>query len=356
MAEYSISPAIFPHGSMEEEWYREVQSSDAFCAIHLPGLQIPFNMPISLNDVHLERFTWMQWVLFERSDEASRLKIEFDHGLHTFLTCRVSKEIPLKFELDSILLQKKKSVQDFTSALRLLKEGTIIDPSSSVQYVRKKDRNLRHIGTYGRGLIEANLKNKYMLDAKTLSLLPVMIEALTAHEVTDDPTIGLAIRSFDRSYGYSLEHDEKLAFLFSALEATFGEYRKQSRPKPRISIGKAASLVSCAANTASIAIFLDDAEKGKKLRNLIAHGSTESVAGISCDIEVTLREIIRDGLRCLIIFAAQKTSFENDLDSIQVGLSHEPAKLAFQILLGYAGNGNATALKILTHIKAPFRN
>ena len=354
MAELSATLAQFPPGSMEEKWYQALPRGAAFSAIHMPGLRIPFQMPILLGDIHLERFSWMQWVLFERTDEASRLKLEFEKGSHTFLTCRVSKTVPLSSAPEAVHLRQKKSIQNLTSALRLLKEGTIIDPYSSVHYIRQGNLTRREIGTFGRSLIEADLSNKYMLDAKTLKLLPDLLSALSESAITQDPTIGLAIRSFDRSYGYSLEHEEKMAFLFSALEATFGEYRKQSRPKPRVTIGKAASIVSCSAATAGIADFLDDADKGRKLRNTIAHGSSEPLVGISADADLMLREIIRDGLRCLIIFATRKSALATQLESLKAGLSLEPAKLAFQTLLGHASTGSAAALKIIADIQAPY--
>ncbi|UHH33041.1 hypothetical protein LUW10_14950 [Pseudomonas veronii] len=355
MAELSATQAQFPPGSMEEKWYQALPREGAFSAIHVPGLLIPFQMPIRVGDILLERFSWNQWVLFERTDEATRLKLEFDRELHTFLTCRVATIVPLRSGLEAVHLRQKKRIQNFTSALRLLKEGTIIDPYSSVHYIRQGDFTRREIGTFGRGLIEADLSNKYILDAKTLKLLPELLSALSESAITQDPTIGLAIRSFDRSYGYSLEHEEKMAFLFSALEATFGEYQKKNRPKPRVTIGKAASMASCSAATADIADFLDDAEKGRKLRNTIAHGSSEPLVGISADADLMLREIVRDGLRCLIIFATRKSALSTQLESLQKGLSLEPAKLAFQSLLGYASTGNAAALKIIADIQAPYQ-
>lgn len=90
MAEYSFTQTQFPPGSMEENWYKRLLKSDAFCAIHIPGLQIPFLVSIQINDFCLERLSWMQWVLFERTDEAERLKLEFEQGLHTFLICRIT--------------------------------------------------------------------------------------------------------------------------------------------------------------------------------------------------------------------------------------------------------------------------
>lgn len=350
MFEYSQKIILSTPSDITIGWSHEIVSPVFFCAIHLPGLQID-RYEIDIDGFRLRRLPWIQWSVLERTDESERIKREFEEGLQTF--CLFNQNDLTGECVSSIETQDKLSrkLNVLVSALRLLKPGRVIDPSGSVRYTRIGSINTRCVGRFGRGLLGNDIHDRYCLNEIDNTYLHRIIADLNHPDVLSDSTIGLAIRSFDRSYGYTLILGERLAFLFSALEATFGEYKKQNRPIPKVSLGKVASMVSRSLAAGDVESFFDDKNRGQLLRNTVAHGGIDTHPEFATTAETIIEATVRDGLRSLLRFSAIKSSSTSALEAICPGLSNEPTKLAFQRVLSFAAKGSVEANSIVSLIK-----
>jgi hypothetical protein len=326
----------------------------AFLAVfHLPGVELA-DPVMQVAGLWLQRISWRDWIMIEHKEDAFRLYGEFHKAEHVFFSVNLTEEEVAGHTAEYVQSVCERELLVLVAAMRIHKAGQAIDPRLSTRYLRVKELNSRRPGPYGPRLLEFPAEPRYRIEADDLtdiSFLHLRLEHLFA---ASDPGVMLALRSFGFSYGYGLSGAQKLAFLFSALEAVFGEYRKQNRPTPRVTLGTAAALVSREPNQAVVAAFLDSPSGARGLRNQVAHGDVNVTPEVDDPLILRLDGIIRDGLRTLVVFATEQVALAPQLDGIETGLGNAPPKLAFQKLLGHAAKGSPAALSIITSLPKLF--
>ncbi|NVZ92445.1 hypothetical protein HX813_29880 [Pseudomonas yamanorum] len=316
-------------------------------ALHIPGLVLE-HPAIMVANLNLRRLEWIEWWILENSDVAERLKAEFENGLHTFLV--VERPDFQGNDAAATVLESgdAERLHLLVTALRIAKQGLLRNPSGSMQYTRRHDLNKRTPGLFGRSLFEPDMAKQYKLRADDITLVEAIMADISHPEVVEERTIQLALRHFDASYDHYLDREERLLHAFTALEATYGEYKKQARPIKGISLGQAAAALWPQVTGVHISKFLDEKTQARGLRNAAAHGDFTNWPSKQTDVMIEqLREILRVGLRCLLKMAVQKKSLKNELENISLGLSSTPAKAAFQNVLSNAARGSSSAVGLL---------
>lgn len=321
-------------------------------ALHIPGLELE-HPAMMVADLGLRRLDWIEWWMLEDSDIAERLKAEFEHGLHTFLVVERPEFQGDESAADDLASGDAEMLHRLVTALRIAKQGDVHDHSCSMQYTRTRDLNKRTPGLFGRNLFESDMAKKYVLRADDVALVEAIMADLSHSEVVGERTIQLALRHFDASYDHYLDREERLLHAFTALEATFGEYKKQARPIKDVSLGKSAAALWPQAAGINIAKFLDDKEQARGLRNAAAHGDLTNWPPKQIDTIIEkLREVLRIGLRYLLKMTAQRKILGTELERISIGLSSMPAKAAFQHMLSHAAHGSSSAVCLLHKLLA----
>jgi hypothetical protein len=316
-------------------------------ALHVPGLELT-RQTTEIAGLPLRRLRWVEWMVLEHGATAEALYGEFQDGLHSFAVIDRRDFCGDDAEAEALAIRDVAMLRHVVSALRLVRPGALLDPEGSMRYERRGPKNRRTPGRFGRQMFEREYTRKYVL-GDTDALAACAIAADLIHpEVSDERTIQLAVRHFDASYNHTLDNEERLLHLFTSLETTFGEYKKNARPVSGATLGKSAAILWPSATRASVADFLDDKAQARGLRNAVAHGDLggRTSAQVDADIE-RLREALRFGLRTLLRFSARRSSLVAALGGISTGLGALPPKAAFQHVLGHAAKGSAAARHLL---------
>jgi hypothetical protein len=304
--------------------------------------------------IWIRQLRWSDWNLIENSDDAWRLHREFHEAGHVFCTLVLDDFAGTSIEADDFRTSCELALLQLITAMRLHKTGPAIDPRYSTRYVRMGSLNLRTYSDYGTRLLEFPPDARYLIEEGDLSEIAFLAEKLEAIAQAPDSGIQLALRNFGFSYGHGLSTTQRLAFLFTALEAVFGEYRKENRPSPKVTLGAAAAAITREAPANSLKGFLDGASAARGLRNKVAHGSLSAPLEGDDPIIQRLENAVRDGLRALVVFAAERSSLKPQLDQIQAGLSSTPPAAAFQSLMSHAAKGSQAARAVLKCIGGQF--
>lgn len=318
---------------------------------HLPGLELA-DPAMQVAGVWLQRILWTDWATLEHRGDALRLHGEFIKAGHVFCCVNLSEKNLKGRSAEEVECVCQNALLILIAALRVHKTGQVTDPRFSNRYLRVEEVNTRRVGPYGARLLGSPPEPRYHVDTRDLAEIAFLHQHLQTLFLARDPGVMLALRSFGFSYGYGLSGAEKLAFCFSALEATYGEYRKQNRPNPRVTLGAAAAVVSREADPAALITFLDNA--GRDLRNQVAHGDVSVAHETGDTVILRLEGIVRDGLRVLIVFTSEQSRLATQLEAIEAGLGSVAPKLAFQKLLGHAAKGSARALSVVASLLESF--
>lgn len=327
----------------------------AFLAVfHLPGLALDEPVLEVVPGIWVQRITWADWRMVAHGGDAERLYREFEQAGHVFLSVNAPDYTGGETGAEQGREIIRSAVLELVTALRLHKSGPLIDPRFSQQYLRVGSLNVRIPGPYGARLLEYPQNPRYLLNTADLADLAVLHRNVVAVAQIADPGIALALRAFGFSYGYGLTVPQRLAYLFVALEAVFGEYRKQNRPTPRVTLGAVAAMVSREDDTAALQAFLDDAQAARRMRNAVAHGDISGTPTASDPVVPRLEDIVRDGLRALIAFAAEYATLQPHIEAIETGMGALPPKAAFQKLLSHAAKDHAMAKAMTLALMASY--
>ncbi|WP_431264051.1 hypothetical protein ACQ859_30060 [Roseateles chitinivorans] len=320
--------------------------------LHMPGLELP-QTRAQIAGIGLRPLRWVEWLVLEHTATAEALKAEFEHGRHSFAVVERTDFTGDDAQAEAMGADDLAALQRVVSALRLVKSGDLLDPAGSVRYERRGSLNRRYVGHFGRQLFEPEHARTYVLGKADVVAAEVIAADLAHPQVAADRTIRLAIRHFDASYDHTLEARDRLLHLFTSLEATFGEYKKQARPVTGASLGQSAAALCPSATRAATTNFLDDKAQARGLRNAVAHGDLDDRDPAQLDAAVErLRSVLRVGLRGLVRFAARRHGSTVTLDSISAGLGALPPKAAFQHVLGHAAKGSIAARDLLAALSA----
>lgn len=319
-------------------------------ALHIPGLELTRDNT-EFAGLVLRRLRFVEWMMLEHDATAQALRTEFEEGLQSFVLID-RKDFAGDDDAAKALVNCDVTMtRSIVSALRLVKDGTLLDPEGSMRYQRRGTENNRTVGMFGRQLFESNYSRMYVLGDTDVAAAESIVADLIHPTVSADRTIQLAIRHFDASYNHTLDDEGRLLHLFTSLEATFAEYKTHTRPVPGASLGQSAAALWPAAAREGIARFLDEKSQARGLRNALAHGDigTRTPAENNTDVE-RLREILRSGLRMLVRLASRHTGLITALESVSTGLGALPPKAAFQHLLGNAAKGSIEAENLIAKL------
>lgn len=333
---------------MTDTTFRERLAYPAFVhALHVPGLELD-RAATDIAGLPLRRLSWVEWLALEHTATAEALMREFEEGLHSFVFID-----RLDFRGDEtaawdLALDDAARLSRLVTALRIVKPGDLLDPAGSMRYQRRGSNNFRTPGRFGRRLFEQEHARKYVLRDEDVALAEALAAHLAQSDVAEDRTIQLAVRHFDASYDHAIDIEERLLHVFTSLEATFGEYKRQARPVAGVSLGKTAAALWPPAARGGIANFLDDKDQARGLRNAVAHGDVGGKTPTQLDAAIErLREVLRMGLRHLLRLSARRAALATRLERVSTGLVTLPAKAAFQHVLGHAAKGSAEAKALL---------
>lgn len=332
---------------MSEQPSPQVVSPPFLAAFHLPGLLLADPVLEVVPGVELREISFPDWLMLEHSDLAFELSHAFTTGHHAFYVAVFPDFAGTTEEaerLRDILLDELRWI---LTALRLHKAGPLVDPAQSVVYLRTGSLNLRRPGLYRHRRFEGD-QDRYALSAAECDQVAGIFARLRRYLDRPDPTIDLALRHFAWAYRYALSPEHRATLLYTALEATFGEYSKARRGPPKATVGEAAAVVSRAADRERLAAFLDDRERGRGARNALAHGVADGSPVPLSEVIPIVEDAVRDGLRTLVGFAPHMASIAGELEAVDAGLSQRAPKDAFQVLLAHAARGSAEATAILT--------
>lgn len=319
-------------------------------ALHVPGLRLE-SPGMMVSGLSLRRLEWLEWLMLENNDTAERLKAEFEEGEHTFLVVDRADFRGDHESADALADGDVTMLHQLVTALRIAKPGELLNPAGSMRYQRTRDLNVRTPGNFGRQLFERTSTRPYRLQKSDVPIIEAIYKDLCHPDVTNDRTIKLALRHFDASYDHYLDIEERLLHTFTALEATFGEYKKSARPVANVSLGRSASALWRNGLGAAFASFLDDKYQARGLRNAAAHGDFNGWKSTEIDAMIEqLREVLRTGLRHLLRLAAQRTNLISKLELVAPGLGTVPGKVAFQHLLGHAAKSSTLAITLLEQL------
>ncbi|MGN6275207.1 MAG: hypothetical protein ACTHNP_04650 [Solirubrobacterales bacterium] len=324
----------------------EVASPPFLAAFHLPGLLLSDPVLEVAPRVELREITYQDWLMLEHSDLAFELSHAFTTGNHAFYVAALTDFAGTTEEAKLLLGVLLGELRWILTALRLHKAGPLIDPAQSVIYLRTGSLNLRAPGLYRHHLFGAN-EDRYGLTAAECDRVAAILAQLRRYLDQPDPTVDLAFRHFEWSYRYALSPAHRATLLYTALEATFGEYSKAQRRAPKVTLGEAAAVVSRAADYDRVAAFLDDPERGRGVRNRLAHGVADGSSVPLSEVIPIVEDAVRDGLRALVGFVLLKPSIAAELEAVEADLSRRRPKDAFQGLLAYAARGSEEAVAIL---------
>ena len=90
------------------------------------------------------------------------------------------------------------------------------------------------------------------------------------------------------------------------------------------------------------------------MRNAVAHGSISGTLAADDPVVARLDDIVRDGLRAMIAFAADHAALQPQLEQIEISMGTLPPKAGFQKLLSYAAKGHAVAKVLILAIVANY--
>lgn len=315
--------------------------------LHIPGLELGVSS-MTVAGLSLRRLDWIEWLIIENGDIAERMKGEFGEGCHSFLVADRPDFRGGETAAGDLATCDMASLNLLVTALRLFKPGELLNPDTSVQYQRRGSLNSRSVGRSGRNLFNLNRARQYLLQKDDGVQIEALMHDLSHPEVSGDSTIRLALRHFNYSYDHHLDIEERLLHVFTALEATFGEYKKSARPVSGVSLGRSAAALWPAGSSNTVAAFLDDKTQARGLRNAAAHGDFSGWTHLQIETMIErLREVLRVGLRHLLRMASHRATLVTDLECVFTGLSAIPVKSAYQKTLGYAANGSSLAATLL---------
>lgn len=319
-------------------------------ALHIPGLELESSKML-VAGLSLRRLDWVEWFVLENGDTAERLKADFEEGSHTFLVVNRPDFQGDDAAADVLADSDMTTLQHLVTALRVAKPGELLDPLGSMRYERIRSRNRRTPGHFGRQLFERQSVLPYALQKGDVTEIEAILGDLCHPDVANDRTIQLALRHFDSSYDHYLDVEERLLHAFTALEATFGEYKKSARPVAGVSLGRSASALWRNSVGNTFASFLDDKNQARGLRNAAAHGDFNDWTDTEINAMIErLREVLRVGLRHLLRLAARRANLTSELESVAPGLGTVPGKVAFQHVLGHAANASVGAVTLLEQL------
>lgn len=310
--------------------------------MHLPGIALE-NPILEIGGMRLTRMRLADYVVLEDSELAMEMAGPWEANEHAFWAVVLDDFVGSAAEAEDVRNICLENVRVLLRALRLHKAGPVVDPAQSTLFLRLGPTNIRRPGLYRHRLMEGTLTPRYELGVVDDQPVSDLVAKLRAPRVAEDPTIGLALRHLDWASRYGLRAEHRAALLFVALEATYGEYSRTSRPSPRCRLGQAAAMVSRAADATAVGTSLDGPVR--QFRNRTAHGAVDGL--FSTDELTMLEDGVRDGLRALVDFACRFDDSHDRLEDVADGLSGLPTKLAFQTLLGHAANGSPDALAML---------
>jgi hypothetical protein len=317
-------------------------------ALHIPGLELTRDNT-EIAGLVLRRLRWVEWMILEHGATAEALQLEFEQGLHSFVLIDRKEFAGDSDAAEALANCDVAMLRRIVSALRLVKAGILLDPEGSMRYQRLSSLNIRTPGVFGRLLFEPKYSRTYVLSETDAAAAEEIVADLAHPTVAGDRTIQLAIRHFEASYDHTLDDEDRLLHLFTALEATFAEYKTHTRPVPGASLGESAATLWPTATREGVARFLDEKSEARGLRNAVAHGNLggRTPAQVNTDVE-RLREILRLGLRMLVRLTSRRNGLITALENVSTGLGALPPKATFQHLLGHAAKGSVEAKKLLT--------
>jgi hypothetical protein len=261
----------------------------------LRGLQAE-QEPAWILDVLLIQPPPDEWMLVEKTDVALNM------GLRVAPPFCLSVGVPWDPEEqtaggpDALLRNLVPEVTDALYALLLFKEGYFLDFEYVGRYYYMPPYSYgRFPGLYRQATLDISEEDTYTLareEVERVSQLAALCR--TYREGGADPAGLIALENFRLSYAPTLADPDRLALLFMALEALFGGFNERGEEYSRVSMPARAASAFSVDTRASIERYL--AERGRRLRNEVAHGSLALGRQAIDDDLVRLRLIIRAGL------------------------------------------------------------
>lgn len=314
-------------------------------AFHLPGIRLAQPVVEVLPEIWFREISFQDWSMIENSDLAFELWYAFNQGRHAFCTVNIDDFEGTDDEAEGLRDLCLDNLRRILTAVRLHKPGAVADPSQSVLYMRVKSLNLRLPGLYRHNLFEYPIEDSCVLGAEDRDGIEMTFTRLERYRPEADETVDIALRHFDWSHRFGLTAAQRATLLCIALEATFGEYRREPRSAP--SLGRRAAAASRSDDPEALASFLDNRKGGRGVRNHLAHGS-EGKPPVSLDRATPLLEgAVRDGLQALLAFIDTRRERTAELEALQPGLSRMGPKQAFQIVLRLTAEGEGGAAVLL---------
>jgi hypothetical protein len=311
---------------------------------HMAGLALDTESQF-VSGIHLSRIPWTEWGLVERREIVEECAGPFMQTEHIFACFGygdpgVSGSALSEF-VQSLRQMASERVRLLVWALRLYKSGTLIDPHHSVIYTRSGALNSRAPGLYRHRLLE-DATAQYKLPSHEVADVERLVGLLSVYEAYGEHLgVDIGLRAFNLSYTPYLRPAQRLVFLYTALEAVYGEYRKRPRG---VSLGSVAAVLAPPEEATSVREYLD--REGRALRNHVSHGST-TATDVDEDEVVIIEGAVRVGLRALVDFAVRFRTFEDDIADSVRGMDGQSPTQSFVALLAAAALGEPAGLEIL---------
>ena len=228
--------------------------------------------------------TYQNWSLLEKSGVAREFIMEY---------CRVSPYFciftyPYSLDQnDTFLYQLANAstlkLERLVMALRLFKNGTIINPHYVVKYLRSGGMNYRFPGLYRETFLNRKIDLPYELLNEEIPAVEFIARILLIYEnYWSDPAADIAIRNFRWSHGPNLNIASKLLFMFTTIEAIFGMFHEKYSDS---GIGKRIGVAYKPDDIDGVSNFIENTLRN--MRNKVAHGESASLENTGEDVIVS---------------------------------------------------------------------